>query len=996
MPSPRGKPRSAASTEAVLAILAVLPFLAAPRESGAVQDPSLKWMSLETEHFRISYHEGLEAVAQRTAAAAEESHRRLSKVLGHEPKGRTEISISDETDDANGWAITVPFNQIHLWATAPDDMSPLMDYDDWYLGLVIHEYAHILHMDTFGGIAKVINAIFGKVYPPNGVQPRWIIEGLAVVMESDHTGGGRLKTTQWDMMMRAGVLEDRFLPVDSIAIGPLGWPHGTAIYLYGSYFLRYVAGTYGEEALAAMSHEYGKSLIPFGINRTIRDVTGKTWLELYDDWYAAAKEEYGAQAEEVRGRGLMEGMRITDTGELDLSPRFSPDGSRIAWFSWDGHDRSGLLTIDLEGPGAALAGWDGEEPAPAVPKKGWKTGSLAKITGQGAVAWTPDGKGLVYARSEVFRNWYAFHDLYHLDLVDGSISRITEGGRTRQPDVSPDGKLFAYTVNGAGTSRLVVATAGPDPVPVLEKDAGGFGQVYSPRFSPDGKRIAYSSWSEGGLRDIHVIDVATGKDTAITSDRFLDTGPAWDPGGKYLYFCSDRTGISNVYALDLEAGGLWMVTNVLTGAFEPDVSPDGRTLVYVGYHSRGYDLYLMEIDPGGWLPAGDPGPDAPVPDMSWNGIDPEPVPKPYNPLRTLLPRYWSLMVAEDGYGYGLSVFTTGMDMAGHHSIAATFTSGLDGRLRLEYAFDYAFLKLPFDVRLSHSRAIAPRWGLRIDDEWKTWPELRYTTGITLGIPLYRADWMISLDIGYRFSWIESDEPLEIPVDPNAALPHLPDRGWISGFTAGFWFSNARGSLYGTSIEEGMSIWARVHADLPELGSDYRAVSVDYGLAAFLEMPWLRHHVIALRIAGGYAWSNFERRGYYSLGGFPNEDIVMDLVNRIRMSGVALRGYPPGAAWGDQYYLLNLEYRLPIASIFRGLETLPWQLDRIFMSVFSDAGAAFGRGLASWDGVLVSVGGEVFVTMTLGYWEGVAFRVGYARGLMKKGKNDFYVVLSTPF
>jgi hypothetical protein len=533
-------------------------------------------------------------------------------------------------------------------------------------------------------------------------------------------------------------------------------------------------------------------------------------------------------------------------------------------------------------------------------------------------------------------------------------------------------------------------------VPFLEVNDGTFSQIYSPRFSPDGSRIAYSMWSEGGNREIHVLDLETGESRAVTSDRGIDAAPVWDPEGRYLYFCSDRTSISNIYAMDLADSSLWQVTNVLTGAFQPDISPDGRSLVYVGYHSRGYDLYLMELEPARWLPVDTPGREQAEVDLSWTKLEPEPQPKRYNPLRTLYPRYWSFAVAEDAWGYALTLLTTGGDVAGHHYLGASVSTGLEGRLRVSYALDYSFLMLPVNIALHHSRTTTERWGLRIDDRWKTWTEIRYSGSVSLSIPVIQADWSVSFGLSYRLAWMQSADPLQVPMDPNAALPHLPDRGWLSGPTVSAFFTNARGSYYGISLEEGWSAWANVHADLPEMGSDYRAVAFNWGGAVYIEMPYVQHHVLALRLAGGYAWSNFERRGYFNVGGYPEEDILMDLVNQVRWSGVALRGYPPGAAWGDQYYLLNAEYRLPIIAIFRGLKTLPWQFNRIFMSVFSDTGGAFRRTKADWDDLLTSVGGEIYLTMTMGYWEGVVFKMGYARGLMDKGINDFYLVMASPF
>ena len=56
-----------------------------------------------------------------------------------------------------------------------------------------------LHTDHIGGVPAIVNAVFGKQWAPNQVQPRWILEGLAVYEETLHTSGGRLRSSIWDM-----------------------------------------------------------------------------------------------------------------------------------------------------------------------------------------------------------------------------------------------------------------------------------------------------------------------------------------------------------------------------------------------------------------------------------------------------------------------------------------------------------------------------------------------------------------------------------------------------------------------------------------------------------------------------------------------------------------------------------------------------------------------------------------------------------------------------
>jgi hypothetical protein len=79
-------------------------------QSAYAGDPDLRWRTIETEHFRITYHEPLGRVAQRLTQVAETSHRVLAPVMGHTPRFRTEVILSDDTDYSNGSATATAFS----------------------------------------------------------------------------------------------------------------------------------------------------------------------------------------------------------------------------------------------------------------------------------------------------------------------------------------------------------------------------------------------------------------------------------------------------------------------------------------------------------------------------------------------------------------------------------------------------------------------------------------------------------------------------------------------------------------------------------------------------------------------------------------------------------------------------------------------------------------------------------------------------------------------
>src|SRR6266850_2135241 len=184
------------------ALLALLLLAALP---AAALDPRFDWATLETPHFEVHYHQGMYRYAQRVARAAELSYERLFPLLDHQPSERTQIVVQDDTDFANGNASPVLYNLIHAFAAPPDSRSTLADFDDDVYELISHEYTHILHLDTVLGLPGAVNEVFGKIWIPNGIQPIWFIEGIATFAESEVSSAGRVRSSEQDMVVRAEV-----------------------------------------------------------------------------------------------------------------------------------------------------------------------------------------------------------------------------------------------------------------------------------------------------------------------------------------------------------------------------------------------------------------------------------------------------------------------------------------------------------------------------------------------------------------------------------------------------------------------------------------------------------------------------------------------------------------------------------------------------------------------------------------------------------------------
>jgi hypothetical protein len=961
-----------ASFAFVVASLAVVAAMALPaRASAQVRDPLLEWRTVHTEHFDIHYYQPLALVARRVAAIAERTHSTLGEIFGFQPTERIQIVLTDDSNSANGSATALPYDTLRIYAEPPEDLSTLSEYDDWLATLISHEGTHIFHLDQASGLPSILNAILGKVYMPNHVAPRWFQEGIAVWQETERTSGGRLRSSQWDMYLRMDALEDRYWGFDQVWNDADRWPHGDAAYLYGSFFIRYIAARYGREAIATMMRDYGDSVLPYGLNRVAHRATGHTFSELWVDFLDERRAHYEAMRDEVHALGLREGTRLTNHGEVARAPRFLVDG-RMIYMRADARSRARLVVFD--------------------PQTGTQGDTLVRLNEGGEGAVHPDGSCVFFSRVDAYRDIYAYADLFRRDLVTGEETRLTEGLRAREPDISPDGRHVVFTITSAGTTRLMIADTEDVPRTTRElASSDRFDLIYTPRFSPDARSVVFSRWSSGGYRDIQIVDIATGRIDALTHDRAQDTGPVFSPDGRTVYFSSDRTGIANLYAYDLASGVIHQITNVVSGAYQPAIAADGASLVYVGYTSYGWDLFRFDgLTPDGFREA------EPFHDTRPAGTDEATIlaleSEDYDPLPTLYPRSYMLDVGQDSFGPQLGVSFQGEDAIAQHSYQARLGFGLvRGNLQVDASYTYA--RSPLSVTLHGFRYLTLAGGLQVGGEDRQWVEDVFGGDVGLGYTFPRAFRYDTISLSYAATETMRAEPWDFPLDPNTPPPVLPERGFYSTLRFGWAYSDVERYAYDISPSNGRIIATGVGVSDPIFGSQFRAVTFTWSITQYV--PLWEHHVLALRYGGGISGGDLGRRGVFGLGGFPNVSPIEGLTAPNVLGGVALRGYPASSRIGTQLHLVQAEYRFPIWRFNGGPWTLPVYFNRLHATIFCDYGDAFS-GELDLSTFRVGVGAELFLDFTLFYVLPFSLRVGYARGLMEGGIDQVYGHLGVGF
>ncbi len=317
--------------------------------------------------------------------------------------------------------------------------------------------------------------------------------------------------------------------------------------------------------------------------------------------------------------------KLSESGSKNVSPMWSSDGSTLVYVS----DRSGSENLWSQATGGgearALTNFrDGRLLFPTVSADGrtvaferdfgiWRmtlpdgraervavtldgapqrTGiqHLSLTSGFGELSLSPDGKKVAFiARGEVFA----------ASAKDGGqATRVT---RTLAPEEevawAPDSRRIAYTSRRSGRPKLFLYDFGSDEERALTT---GNGSDVTPRFSPDGAKVAYVR--DG--REVHVLDVASGSDRRVAEGQLwgapftLAEPLVWSPDGAWLaYFATDAHMFTNVWVVPSDGEGDPRPVSELANSSASSMawSKDGKT-IYFDTQQRTENGELARVD----------------------------------------------------------------------------------------------------------------------------------------------------------------------------------------------------------------------------------------------------------------------------------------------------------------------------------------------------------------------------------------------------------------
>jgi WD40-like Beta Propeller Repeat len=942
-----GRPRRQVLRAIGLAVV-VLTASALQSRASSLFDPRYRFRTLTTPHFIIYFHQGEDALAARLASIAEDTWRAIERPLGAKPPRLTHVVLADQSELANGYATPVPRDTVVLTAAWPAGSDFIGRTDDWLRLVFTHEFTHIVHLDRSESWAKVVRGVFGRVPLafPNLFLPIWQIEGIATYEESALTGEGRLHAGDFRAIVTEAARRRRLEPIDRANGGLTDWAGGLAPYAYGLGFHAYLADRYGDEKFGTLADATARR-VPYTGSRVFKRIYGRSLGELWRD-YESALEASNAPPprDDVR--------RLTHHGFVVDGPRFAPAACRgcapdVLYAVRTPHGFPALNRVALDGtpPRRVVTRYQGSTTAPGVDT-------------------------IYFDQQEVRRNAGLYSDLYALDVRTHRVRQVTNEARIIDPDLSAADQAIVAVRAAPGRRDLVRitldATTGAADITTLFSEPET--QFNAPRWSPDGKSIAVERHRRGRQSEIVVVDAATHAVRVIAADpdaRWVT--PAWRNDGRAVVAAADlNESVFNLYEIDLETSALRQITHTTGGATWPDVSADGRTIVYAGYTVDGFDVFVTPYAAGDVIGTA-LSRDSATPERSAGAA--AVAEHEYSSWRTLAPTSWSPIVETDRNQTRVGATTGGADVLGYHAWAAA-----------------AVWRVAQPGDVPEVSAIEPDWQLSYAyARWRpTWwvtasRDTSFFSGppTDAGIPSLNTDVERQIEAGILFPVVHT----RVSQTAQASFVHAVDDFTFpegvasqdrSGPRTAWSISSAHTYGYSVSAEGGVVAGLTGEFLRTAFGASGDATSVTADARAYVP-GFGENHVLAIRAAAGSSTGDRTLRRAFLLGGAgPNTSVVDFGHEAISL----LRGFPADTFAGSRVALVNADYRWPIARPERGTGTWPIFFHTMHAAVFVDAGHAWSRSFSVRD-AKTSAGAELSFDLVAGFVLPVTATVGAAWG-----------------
>lgn len=539
-----------------------------------VKYDTFDWKTYRTAHFEIYFYPESKQQLQRVVSMAESAYDKLSADLQHDIEFKIPLiffKTQSEFEQVNYLQISEGI----LGAAEPvyNRMAFAIDQPSDHLqSLITHELAHVFEFSMlFGGILSPI---------VRSSPPLWVMEGFA-----DYATG------TWDpadlMVVRDAVLTERlpFVSVERDMIYPGGTQElGRAPYNVGHAVFEFIAEKYGAAALRQFWF-YMKKATLLGTEEVIFSALGVKEEEFNEQFSAYLRERFKDYRDKQSPIDYGREVSLPKKYRQVFSQHPSPNGQEFAVLTSNFSDYEfDIIKVNREGKvlenltGGFTTSYD------------YLTTDSWRFEGRN-IAWSVDGRYVAYfARTGKRRS------LFIVDSKDGDrLEKIKlDIDQAASPAISPDGKTAIITGFKDAQPDLFAIDVATKKYRKITNDI-----LYekTPRYSPDGKYIYYTSRINSRDQIMRMEASDPTKIEQLTFSDYDSTSPDYDPRTNRVYYASDKTGAYNIYALDLNTGDKLQFTDVIGSNFSPVIFYEGekRRIAFTSFFKGQYRLFIMDL-----------------------------------------------------------------------------------------------------------------------------------------------------------------------------------------------------------------------------------------------------------------------------------------------------------------------------------------------------------------------------------------------------------------
>ena len=930
--------------------------------------PFYEWKTLESKHFKVTYPDELEELAEKTLFYYEECHSALSKQLKWTPRHKVQVLVVDNTDFANGLSsASLRFGMI-LMLTPPESWFNTSYYENWLKLLVIHEYTHYLNMDPTTGWTEALRWIFGDIIRPNSLWPTWMLEGLAVYNETKFTNGGRGRSSYYEMVLRTAVKNDSlgysdFITLDKVNGPNPYFPGGSTPYLFGYQLMNQVSRFDPENPLGEMSYR-SASRIPFFINSNLKNITGKNWGHFWNDFADETEIRMKKQLKKIKSSPVTKPKMITNDGYYAFGASISPNGKWLAYRDSKSNERPGVYLINL---------------------KSLKQHRIEDQILGSSLGFTPDSNFLIYSSARKDGLYKFFSDLKAYHLKTKKISWITKDLRAKDPSLSANGKKITFEKNTPGKTNLAIAdirysdNTGKVKLSNIKTlyEPKILSRVSHPRFTPQGDKIVFSFHDGENFKENLVqIDIKTKKTRVLIDNKKFNRYPTYSPTGE-LYFVSDLSGVDNLY-LYRNKKDPKLVTNFTTGMWFPVFHPKKSNEIYASVFSiSGWNIGKFKLNKNNTT-------------VKKVKVSPPPAPKAtpvkldqkkfefnkedYRKLPTLLPRVWAplLLYTPGRFAFGATV--VGFDALDFH------------RYLVLLSYDTLVQQVSGNINYTN-RSFGPNINLYYSYE---------TQGVLhsgSNLDQYQRKLSSGVSISYPFlsTWSSFTPALSWGV--SRTLTYQPINGsepsskssYIPIMVLNLNYNNIYQSRLGITPEQGLFTQLSLASYFDSLNPTWKALYTykhNFNLG--------NHTVLAPSFTGAYTSKQTGSADSNILieGAVPSFASGVEAKN---LDSLQVKGYPGRLEFTRWSVIQELEFKIPTQRIFRGFNTHPFFLKNSYAFAFFENTYYHGDSGHGW---LPSVGAGYRITSQILLHVPITFSLELHQGLnaSQGGKTQIFFTL----